>query len=78
MFTLHVFAYTGLGYFECLFCRLLISFKINFSKNYFTGTPDQGVPGHVAQSVTCLAANVCLYANSGVTSLMLVRYFHGD
>ena len=30
-------------------------------------------PGHVAQSVTCLTADMCLTANSGVVSLIPAR-----
>ena len=29
--------------------------------------------GHIAQSVTCLAADMCLVADPGVVSLILVR-----
>ena len=31
------------------------------------------IPGQVAQSVTCLATDVCLTADPGVASLILVR-----
>ena len=33
----------------------------------------QRVPGRVAQSLTCLATDACLTADSGVASLILVR-----
>ena len=34
----------------------------------------RGVPGRVAQSVTCLATDACLTADPGVASSILARY----
>ena len=31
------------------------------------------LPGHIAQSVTCLAADTCLTADSGIASAILAR-----
>ena len=36
-------------------------------------TPNDGKPGRVAQSVTCLATDACLTADPGVASLIPVR-----
>ena len=36
------------------------------------------VPGGIGQSVTCLAANMCLTADSGVANLILTQSYTGS
>ena len=46
----------------------------NLAVNIVESCHINSLPGHVAQSVTCLATDACLTADPGVASLIPARY----
>ena len=53
----------------CFAMQFFVSFRVLQPSHYFQ------IPGRVAQSATCLAADTCLTADPGVASLI---HFRGD
>ena len=52
----------------------MISLIQHFEADFLWNIPENSfLPGHVAQSVTCLATDACLTADPGVTSSIPVR-----
>ena len=52
---------------------LVVQEEMSFKEKVYGPTHDGFLPGRVAQSVTCLATDVCLTADPGVASSIPVR-----